>query len=251
MALPHMPRTALATDILGEKHFAYAIGAAVGLHLAALIAWHLVPRPEIVEVPVYALNVKLGDVDTNARELKAVSPEAPNQSEVEMTLAGLVRDAARDGIHTQSVAKTMTEMNKTADEQKMLKHMAQGAHDKNVIKQYVRPSALQGTSSASGSADKEIVSRYEQLISLWIEKFKLYPDEARAQGMEGETIVRLRIDRRGNIRYYVLERSTGFPLLDRAAIDMVRRSNPVPAVPNDYPEGDELEFLIPVTFRLQ
>ena len=29
------------------------------------------------------------------------------------------------------------------------------------------------------------------------------------------------------------------------------RANPVPAVPNDYPRGDLMEFLIPVSFHLQ
>ncbi len=93
-----------------------------------------------------------------------------------------------------------------------------------------------------------MVSHYEQLISLWIQKFKIYPAEARSQGMQGETVVRIRIDRQGNIRYYVLEHSTGYQVLDRAAIDMIRRANPVPAVPADYPKGDLMEFLIPVGF---
>jgi len=96
-----------------------------------------------------------------------------------------------------------------------------------------------------------MVSRYEQLISLWIQKFKLYPADAKTQGLQGDTVVRIRIDRQGNIRYYILEHSTGIPSLDRAAIDMIRRANPVPAVPNDYPSGDLIEFLIPVNFSLK
>src|SRR5690606_2797697 len=44
--------------------------------------------------------------------------------------------------------------------------------------------------TTSGSS-AEIMRRYEQVISLWIQKFKLYPDEARNQGLEGETVVRI------------------------------------------------------------
>ena len=64
-------------------------------------------------------------------------------------------------------------------------------------------------------------------------------------------MVRIRIDRHGNIHYYELEHSTGYEMLDKAAIDMIRRANPVPAVPSDYPQGELLEFLIPVNYQLQ
>ncbi|MBY0406569.1 MAG: energy transducer TonB, partial [Rickettsiales bacterium] len=124
----------------------------------------------------------------------------------------------------------------------------------SAAKQFVRTSNAQakGSSRANSTAkEAELMSRYEQLISLWIEKFKQYPMEARMQGLQGETVVRIRIDRKGNIRYYILENSTGHQELDRAAIEMVRRANPVPAVPNDYPRGDLIEFLIPVNFHLQ
>jgi protein TonB len=129
----------------------------------------------------------------------------------------------------------------------------------NIAKQFVRTNAMQapsakGNGSVMGNStakEAEMMSRYEQLISLWIEKFKKYPDEARSQGMQGETVVRIRIDRQGTVRYYILERSTGHQVLDKAAIDMVKRANPVPAVPNDYPQGDLIEFLIPVNFHLQ
>jgi protein TonB len=124
--------------------------------------------------------------------------------------------------------------------------------------QFVRDDAAQAAASnvteasAGNSAhDAEMVAHYEQLISQWIQKFKIYPDDARTQGTQGETVVRVRIDRHGNIRYYALEYSTGSPLLDHAAIDMIRRANPVPAVPTDYPQGEIMEFLIPVSFNLQ
>jgi hypothetical protein len=30
---------------------------------------------------------------------------------------------------------------------------------------------------------------------------------------------------------------------------MIRRANPVPAIPADYPAGNLIEFLIPITFE--
>ncbi|MCI5050538.1 MAG: TonB family protein [Rickettsiales bacterium] len=114
----------------------------------------------------------------------------------------------------------------------------------------------QGTAYGTGADGKaaaleEIRRRYEQTISQWIAKHKVYPAGALLLGQHGEVIIRLRIDRAGNVKYSSVERSSGYKLIDRAAIDMVRRANPVPAVPSNYPPGALLEFLIPARFDLQ
>jgi len=92
-----------------------------------------------------------------------------------------------------------------------------------------------------------IRDRYEQQISGWIERHKYYPAEA--GGREGRVVIRMRIDRAGAVRYYALEQSSGVPSIDSAAIDMIRRANPMPAVPANYPAGSLVEFLIPITFH--
>ena len=95
--------------------------------------------------------------------------------------------------------------------------------------------------------EQEIRARYEQTLSAWIQQHRIYP--ASARGREGRVVVRVRIDREGYVRYYALEESAGTDALDRAAVDMIRRANPVPAIPADYPAGNLIEFLIPMTFE--
>ncbi len=129
--------------------------------------------------------------------------------------------------------------------------------DVSAPSQEVRMSSMQanlevesvaGLSPSAGDAKNDITQRYERVIQQWITKFHAYPEEARAEKLEGEGMVRIRIDRQGNIRYYIIGQSTNHPMLDRAAIEMIRRANPVPAVPNGYPGGDLFEFKIPVSF---
>jgi protein TonB len=91
-------------------------------------------------------------------------------------------------------------------------------------------------------------ARYELEVSGWIQKHKLYP--ANAAGAEGRAVVRMRIDRMGNVRYYAIEESSNNTVLDAAAIDMIRRANPMPVVPVDYPAGSLVEFLIPISFKV-
>lgn len=110
------------------------------------------------------------------------------------------------------------------------------------------PTGLQGgqgaeTTSTNGSA-AEIRERYEQQISAWIQQHKFYP--AAAGGKRGKAILRIRIDRAGYVRYYAIEQSAGHDALDAAALDMIRRANPLPAAPDNYPAGSLIEFLIPI-----
>lgn len=100
----------------------------------------------------------------------------------------------------------------------------------------------------SSAADSEILRRYEQVISLWVVRNRVYPPEAFQRGLQGEAVVRIRINRQGRILSYRIEQSSGHSLIDASLSEMVKRSNPVPAVPENYPGAKELEFLISVSF---
>lgn len=108
-------------------------------------------------------------------------------------------------------------------------------------------STVGATDGTGMSADQQVRASYEKTISAWIGQHKIYP--ASARGREGRAVLRIRIDRHGYVRYYALEESSGIAVLNSAAIDMIRRANPVPAVPENYPAGNLIEFLIPITFE--
>lgn len=74
-----------------------------------------------------------------------------------------------------------------------------------------------------------------------IRKHLRYPDAARRQGLEGVVVVRFRVQPSGRARPVLLKRSAG-AVLDRAAIQAVRRAQPLPV----YPDWVE----IPLTFTL-
>ena len=72
---------------------------------------------------------------------------------------------------------------------------------------------------------------------------QFYPPEAIARGIEGETILLLRYNPDGTLRDAKIARSSGYAILDQAALRAVR------ATPR-APEGQR-EVLFPVTFSLQ
>ncbi len=244
-------------DMPGEKYFLAAILVAVFLHLAALGVWSLLPKSQVIEVPVRPLNITLGNGDDAA----AVLPPS-NSHEVETAISSAV---ANQRIRPQSVSaaeKALEDIGRDATaaaiEAAIRNHtLPENSRVSDITYQFVRDTesamAVPTGRGTKGDSRKnaEIVKRYERIIASWVLKFKQYPEQARAQNIEGDSVMRVRIDRRGNIRHYMLEHTTGSAELDHAAIEMIRRANPVPAVPNDYPDGELLEFFIPVRFSPQ
>ena len=102
----------------------------------------------------------------------------------------------------------------------------------------------------SAAPDAEAAIRYDQLLVAWLEKHKRYPRRAQRLRLEGEGLLRIRIDRSGSIRELELARRTGNRILDKAALEMARRADPFPAMP-EWDPRPELEFVVPVVFALR
>jgi protein TonB len=83
-----------------------------------------------------------------------------------------------------------------------------------------------------------------------LERQKQYPRAARTRGMEGTTLLWVRLDRGGRVVGYEVQESSGHRVLDRAVLRAIERANPLPPLPDSYP-GAELEVVIPIAFRLQ
>ncbi len=234
-----------APYMLNERHFFITLLVAMLLHSLGFIVWNLSPKSIVQDIPIRVLNIRLGAGDEQDPELEKIETQAAlntNAPSVDDALDRIAKDMQKK----QPEPEASGNQTQAAPQVK--------APDKLDAKQFVREvnsvSKNAALTSPTGTKDAEIMSRYTQLISLWIQKFKVYPEEARVQGLKGSTVVRVRIDRKGTVRYYALEYTTGSEMLDHAAIDMIKRANPVPAVPSDYPKGELLEFLIPVSFSL-
>jgi len=115
------------------------------------------------------------------------------------------------------------------------------------VEQIFQPSP---TEASPAVLDAVATARYEQLLVAWLEKHKKYPRRAKRLRIEGEGMLRILIDRTGQTRQVSLERRTGNRLLDKAALEMARRANPFPPMPENDPRR-KMEFIVPVAFVLQ
>jgi len=80
-------------------------------------------------------------------------------------------------------------------------------------------------------------------------KYKRYPPDAVKRKQEGTVMISFVLARDGTVLQAQIERSSGFPLLDQAALDMMHNASPVPPLPPSF-TGDEAHLVIPAGFRI-
>jgi len=91
------------------------------------------------------------------------------------------------------------------------------------------------------------VQTWEGRLLAHLEHHKRYPVEARSRRQQGLAYVRFTMDREGRVLSAALERSSGYAALDREALSLLRRAQPLPAPPAERP-GDRLQLSVPVDF---
>ena len=72
---------------------------------------------------------------------------------------------------------------------------------------------------------------WRQLLRQRIERAKRYPALARRLGMEGTVHVEFRIARDGSVEGVKVAKSSGYPVLDEASVQAIKRAVPLPIVP--------------------
>jgi protein TonB len=82
-----------------------------------------------------------------------------------------------------------------------------------------------------------------------LNRFKHYPPAARAAHVEGVVMVHFVMARSGKLVSAEIARSSGRPALDREALALMDRAQPLPPMP-DTMAGDVLDAVVPVEFSL-
>lgn len=268
--------TAKRSFYLSREHFYAMLAAAFAVHLVMAVAWALSPGLKVNKIPVHVLNIKLGSGDLSAMTSMSagdapkastrmaatqpdpVPPPHQNTRAASKAPARKAPDAAQ--LPAQQHEPPPTALH-AGEASKAQSYAPTGSATAAPLAADARPSQYvrstgdaqgQGAGSAVGNSvdpQAEILHRYTQLISMWINRHKAIFQRAVPAGMKGNIVVRIVIDRMGNIKYFSLDKGMGIPLADNAALDMVRAANPVPPVPADYPGGNMFEFLIPVNYN--
>lgn len=97
--------------------------------------------------------------------------------------------------------------------------------------------------SYGGAAD------FQRLLFDHIRQYRRYPDAALTHRLEGVVKLVFVMNRNGTLLEAWVADSSGYPLLDQSAIDMIWRADPLPTVPANLP--DHLRITLPVEFSAE
>jgi protein TonB len=97
------------------------------------------------------------------------------------------------------------------------------------------PSPTSGASAAAAAAD------YRSILMAHLQRFKQFPSSA-GPNESGSVQIRFTVTRSGRVTSSGVSRSSGFPTLDRAALELLARAQPLPAFPPEMREASATYF---------
>ena len=98
---------------------------------------------------------------------------------------------------------------------------------------------------------KGTAKNYINQMNRWLAQHQGYPMAAKKEKQEGTVRVAFTIDRLGTVLRRSIETSSGYPLLDDAALKVLDDASPLPPVPDDFAPGRaQLSLVKPIDFTL-
>ncbi|AJQ93788.1 energy transducer TonB [Gynuella sunshinyii] len=111
------------------------------------------------------------------------------------------------------------------------------------------PGAVTSDARAGDNTDTDESARYMAIINALIQRSHRYPDEARQRGQQGQVKLTITVKPNGKIKKIKIDKSSGYALLDREALAIARRINPLPDFPPSMKQ-EILELTFPIEFVL-
>jgi protein TonB len=92
-------------------------------------------------------------------------------------------------------------------------------------------------------------SIFQRILFTHIARYQAYPDSARRDRLQGQVELYFSMRRDGTVSDIEVSSSSGYPELDDAAIDTIKRAEPLPRIPSELP--DSLNIVLPVVFDMR
>ena len=106
------------------------------------------------------------------------------------------------------------------------------------------------TSKPNDFVVRKTIESYSAILAKAITKQKRYPRIAQMRGWQGEIIIDLEIDGKGNLINSKIKQKSGFKILDKEGMAMIKRASPFPKPPKEL-ESKIFNVIVPISFKLQ
>jgi periplasmic protein TonB len=109
------------------------------------------------------------------------------------------------------------------------------------------PQALAAPSPPRGVGESR--ESYLGRLLAQLNRFKHYPPEARKARIEGVVLLHFVMDAEGHVTSAEIQKSSGRPALDKEALALMQRAQPLPPLPADF-AARTLDAVVPIEFSL-
>jgi protein TonB len=109
---------------------------------------------------------------------------------------------------------------------------------------------VESNANGANGNSEESTDDYIVRLRAWLSRHKEYPQTARQAETEGTVRLYIVVDQNGRIVTQRITQSSGSPLLDRAAEQMLARAEPLPRMPSSM-QRNRLELVVPIVFSLR
>ena len=102
----------------------------------------------------------------------------------------------------------------------------------------------------SDEITRKIFFDYYDILRKRIQQNTLYPYHAKQKGMSGIAYISFVLARSGDVKQIVLLNSSGYSVLDEAAMNSVRKAEPFPQFPEKI-TPEEITLKVPISFEYE
>lgn len=103
--------------------------------------------------------------------------------------------------------------------------------------------------AAQQAADDELLQVYRSNLLALTYRNISYPNSAIQRNREGKVVLKVTVNRDGEVKDVSFEEQSKFSALNRAANKAIAKSSPFPKIPEGI-AGNEIELLVPINFSL-
>ena len=236
----HLGGAALALAHLNAEEADDALGAPaieIGLEMTS-------PKKEPTDLPA--------GPDTDA----SVASPALAEQKAEVKQTDLPKDRP-DEIEDADRVVTPNEVKKPVEEEAKVATVQTQASQESVAAEATATPSIENIPEAprsvapaqgTGATAQRIRATWQKELMAHLDKHKRYPSERVLKG--AEIMVGFVLDRMGHVLSTSIVKGSGDPAFDAAALDMVRRSDPVPQPP-PLVADEGLSFTLPVIFKVK
>ncbi|AHG65298.1 energy transducer TonB family protein [Advenella mimigardefordensis] len=252
---------------------------ALALHLLALFLWVRVGQAPVIQTAPAAVMMQFSAQAQSIRIQRVlpvgppqvVTPSMRSQPDPQPETASdtqvNVDDSPRASEPEIVVKRQRSRQRKTADRkvEKVTKKVVRHRQEPDSVADANAQASASRTAVAPPGEASEISAPYDSQsrdtgnddswqarVLGYLARNHGYPAQALAAHIEGVVLTTVTIDRQGNIRSVQLKRSSGHAILDRHALQAIRRKSPIPRPPAHIIRTmNQLRLNIPVEFNVR